>query len=124
MDHKQPHSIPSPASTHAVDPRPAQSSNSSPQMSSFVKVEAAVAMKPERATPASSLRTSADYVPSYAGEEDRFEPSLHPTEGIQTAYGSPQSQARRAWNSSVPVTASNEDYEHYALHSSPTAMGY
>ncbi|KAK1829547.1 hypothetical protein QBC39DRAFT_373665 [Podospora conica] len=81
-------------------------------------------MAPEQTTQPGRLDASTGYTPSYASEEDRFEPAPRPVEGIQTAYMSPQSQAGGAWNGSVPATAGSEDYENYALHSSPTAIGY
>jgi hypothetical protein len=124
MDREQPHHIPSPALTLAVDPRESQSSHSSPQLSSFVKAEGSVAMAPERATQARRLTTGTGYTTGYDSEEGRFEAPPHPAEGIQTAYMSPQSQAGGAWNDSVPATAGNNDYENYALHSSTTAIGY
>lgn len=121
---QQPHDIPSPVSTYAVDSRQSQSSHSSPQLSSFVKVEAGLAMAPEQGAHARRLASSTNYTPSYDSEEDRFEPPPHSAECVHTAYMSPQSQAGGAWNGSVPATAGSEDYENYALHSSPTAIGY
>ena len=124
MDREQPHDILPLVMTHAVDPRQSQSSHSTGHLSSFVKAEAAVAMAPEQAARTRRLTASTSYTPSYDSDEDRFEAPPHPAEGIQTAYMSPQSQASGAWNGSVPATAGSGDYENYALHSSPTAIGY
>ncbi|KAK3341908.1 hypothetical protein B0T25DRAFT_465421, partial [Lasiosphaeria hispida] len=98
-------------------------------MAGFLKLEPGFSVAPQQPTHTSALSTNTGYSSGYANGDAQFGASIsglqtHDDNGQAAPYMSPQSQGDSLWSASVRSQTGGDDFEHYALHSSPAATGF
>ncbi|KAK0731996.1 hypothetical protein B0H67DRAFT_640309 [Lasiosphaeris hirsuta] len=102
---------------------------SSSEMADFLKLEPGFSVAPQQRAHTSALSTNTSYSSGYANGDAQFDASIsglptHDDNGQAAPYMSPKSQGGSLWSASVRSQTGGDDFEHYALHSSPTAAGF